>query len=110
MVGLYPHWHLLFPHSIDTLLHTERIFCLLAFNTGSPHPRTPCERRIDPREEMKLELTEEQDRRRLKGLRILARIIVRHRLAHPELYFNGDSAGSLGVAVGGEEDGGEKKT
>ena len=27
----------------------------------------------------------------MKGLRILARIIVRHRLAHPELYANGVS-------------------
>ena len=40
---------------------------------------------------MKQELTKEQERRRLKGLRILARIIVRHRLAHPELYSNGAS-------------------
>ena len=59
---------------------------------------------------MKLELTEEQDRRRLKGLRILARIIVRHCLAHPELYVNGDSADSLEVNARREEDGGEKKT
>ena len=40
---------------------------------------------------MKQELTKEQEERRLKGLRILARIIVRHRLAHPELYSNGAS-------------------
>ena len=44
---------------------------------------------------MKQELTKEQERRRLKGLRILARIIVRHRLAHPELYANGVSGEGL---------------
>lgn len=38
---------------------------------------------------MKQELTPEQERLRMTGLRILARIIVRHRLAHPELYTNG---------------------
>ena len=31
-------------------------------------------------------LTEEQERQRLEGLRILARIIARHYQAHPELY------------------------
>lgn len=37
-------------------------------------------------------LTEEQERRRIAGLRILARIIARHCLAHPELYEK-DAAG-----------------
>ena len=31
-------------------------------------------------------LTRSQERRRIDGLRILARIIARHYLAHPELY------------------------
>ena len=31
-------------------------------------------------------LTRTQERRRIEGLRILARIIARHYLAHPELY------------------------
>ena len=31
-------------------------------------------------------LTRSQERRRIEGLRILARIIARHYLAHPELY------------------------
>ena len=35
---------------------------------------------------MKQHLTDEQERMRLAGLRILARIIVRHRLEHPEHY------------------------
>ena len=31
-------------------------------------------------------LTQDQERQRLEGLRILARIIARHYLAHPEMY------------------------
>ncbi|MYC35703.1 MAG: hypothetical protein F4X66_02135 [Chloroflexi bacterium] len=31
-------------------------------------------------------LTQDQESQRLEGLRILARIIARHYLAHPELY------------------------
>ncbi|MDE2781017.1 MAG: hypothetical protein OXI91_15275 [Chloroflexota bacterium] len=31
-------------------------------------------------------LTRSQERRRIEGLRILARIIARHYLSHPELY------------------------
>ncbi|MYC37270.1 MAG: hypothetical protein F4X66_10225 [Chloroflexi bacterium] len=34
----------------------------------------------------KRRLTEDQERQRMDGLRILARIIARHYLAHPELY------------------------
>ena len=34
----------------------------------------------------KLRLTEEQEQRRWDGLRLLARVIARHYLAHPELY------------------------
>jgi len=34
----------------------------------------------------KRRLTEDQEHQRLDGLRILARIIARHYLAHPEMY------------------------
>ena len=34
----------------------------------------------------KRNLTRTQERRRIEGLRLLARIIARHYLAHPELY------------------------
>ena len=37
----------------------------------------------------KRRLTEGQERRRIEGLRILARIIARHYLANPHLYRNG---------------------
>ena len=34
-------------------------------------------------------LTDEQEKQRIEGLRILARIIARHYIAHPELYSQG---------------------
>ena len=34
-------------------------------------------------------LTDKQERRRIEGLRILARIIARHHLANPHLYQSG---------------------
>ena len=37
----------------------------------------------------KRRLTERQERKRIEGLRILARIIARHHLAHPHQYPNG---------------------
>ena len=37
----------------------------------------------------KRKLTDRQERRRIEGLRILARIIARHYLANPRLYPNG---------------------
>ncbi len=40
-------------------------------------------------------LTGVQERRRIEGLRILTRIIARHRLAHPELYGDGSAADSI---------------
>ena len=40
----------------------------------------------------KRRLTQNQERRRIEGLRILARIIARHYLANPHLYRN-DAAG-----------------
>ncbi len=45
----------------------------------------------------KRRLTRTQERRRIEGLRTLARIISRHYLAHPELY---PSPGSDGPAPG----------
>ena len=63
----------------------------------------------------KRRLTRTQERRRIEGLRLLARVIARHYLAHPELYpspggdetaptgNNGRIAGD-GTAAGGEGD------
>ena len=44
-------------------------------------------------------LTKNQERRRIEGLRILARIIARHYLANPHLYPNG-SAPAVGQTTG----------
>ena len=52
----------------------------------------------------KRRLTPEQDRRRIEGLRVLARIIARHYLANPGVYAKG-SATVNGQAAG---DGGER--
>ena len=41
----------------------------------------------------KRKLTDRQERRRIEGLRILARIIARHYLANPHLYPNGAAGG-----------------
>jgi hypothetical protein len=46
----------------------------------------------------KRKLTEDQERQRLEGLRILARIIARHYLEHPEAY---PTAADTEVAVDG---------
>ena len=59
---------------------------------------------------MKLQLTEEQDRLRLKGLRILARIIVRHRLNHPELYADVSPENGTGPDANGDAERGSSKT
>ena len=50
----------------------------------------------------KRRLTDRQERRRIEGLRILARIIARHYLANPHLYRNGSA-----LATGQPTDGGE---
>ena len=39
----------------------------------------------------KRKLTKSQERRRIEGLRVLARIIARHYLANPHLYTNGST-------------------
>ena len=55
----------------------------------------------------KVRLTWEQEEMRLRGLRILARLIARHYLSNPELYTR-DAAGD-GSAVPAEEDSNEKE-
>ena len=50
----------------------------------------------------KRRLTAKQERQRIEGLRILARIIARHYLANPHLYRNG-SVPSNGRPVDGGE-------
>ena len=47
-------------------------------------------------------LTKNQERRRIEGLRILARIIARHYLANPHLYRNGSVPSNGRPADGGE--------
>ena len=49
-------------------------------------------------------LTKTQERRRIEGLRMLARIIARHYLANPHLYRNG-SAPANGRLTDGDEPG-----
>ena len=50
----------------------------------------------------KRKLTDGQERRRIEGLRILARIIARHYLANPHLYHNGFSPANGRVTGDGE--------
>ena len=50
------------------------------------------------------QLTDEQEQQRLEGLRILARIIARHHLAHPELYRGASGEGSQTPSPAGERD------
>ena len=47
-------------------------------------------------------LTKAQERRRIEGLRMLARIIARHYLANPRLYRNGSSHATSRVTEGGD--------
>ena len=56
----------------------------------------------------KKRLTPDQDRQRIDGLRVLARIIARHYLAHPELY--PDPSGTEGTVppARGDANGGRK--
>ena len=49
----------------------------------------------------KRRLTRSQERRRFEGLRILARIIARHYLAHPELYPGPGADGAVSTANDG---------
>ena len=50
----------------------------------------------------KRKLTDRQERRRIEGLRILARIIARHYLANPHLYPNGSTPANGQPTDGGE--------
>ena len=50
----------------------------------------------------KRRLTKNQERRRIEGLRILARIIARHYLANPHLYPNGSTPDDGRQTDGGE--------
>ena len=49
----------------------------------------------------KRKLTPKQERQRIEGLRILARIIARHYLANPHLYRNGAAGDGSAPAVNG---------
>ena len=49
----------------------------------------------------KRRLTPKQERQRIEGLRILARIIARHYLANPDLYANGAAGIRDAAAVDG---------
>ena len=52
-------------------------------------------------------LSDEQERMRLEGLRILARIIARHTLAHPDLYEDDTEGGAAEPArLDGQSDSG----
>ena len=50
----------------------------------------------------KRRLTPKQERQRIEGLRILARIIARHYLANPHLYRNGSAPSDGQPTDGGE--------
>ena len=47
----------------------------------------------------KRRLTPKQERQRIQGLRILARVIARHYLANPKLYANGAAGDAAAFAV-----------
>ena len=55
-------------------------------------------------------LTRSQERRRIEGLRILARIIARHYMAHPELYPEPKGPDGTGPSVNGHAHGEGKAT
>ena len=67
------------------------------YDTDAPegHPSrcalSPKERLNRVSSKRKRRLTEKQERQRMEGLRILARIIARHHLAKPHLYPNGST-------------------
>ena len=69
--------------------------------------RTPRERRNRVSKKSKRKLTDRQERRRIEGLRILARIIARHYLANPHLYPNGSAPANGQPTDGGQAPGKE---
>ena len=62
--------------------------------------RTPRET-VGVNRKQKRRLSPKQERQRIEGLRILARIIARHYLANPELYANGAAGERDASAVNG---------
>ena len=64
--------------------------------------RTPRERRNRVSKKSKRKLTDRQERRRIEGLRVLARIIARHYLANPHLYPNGSAPADGPTTADGE--------
>ena len=103
--------HCLCLNDIATLAPTERIIVFRSEYTSSTparatpsrRSRTPTERRNRVSKKSKRKLTDRQERRRIEGLRILARIIARHYLANPHLYRNGaDGDGSQSARKEGE--------
>ena len=74
--------------------------------TGAPEGHTfmaaPDTGRETERVSRKRRLTAKQERQRMEGLRILARIIARHYLANPHLYRNGSAPSNGRLADGGE--------
>ena len=68
---------------------------------------TPRERRNRVSKKSKRKLTDRQERRRIEGLRILARIIARHYLSNPHLYRNGATPANGQPTDGGEAPGKE---
>ena len=71
---------------------------LFPSSTMSKMLRTPRERPNRASEKRKRRLTAKQERRRIDGLRILARIIARHYLANPHLYRKGAAGEGLQTA------------
>ena len=72
-----------------------RVYITDAPERPPPHARAPNPTRETDRvsKKSKRKLTDRQERRRIEGLRILARIIARHYLANPHLYPNGAAGG-----------------
>ena len=92
---------------------TKYRISIRVYNADAPegHPlaalRTPRERRNRVSEKLKRKLTDRQERRRIEGLRVLARIIARHYLANPHLYPNGSAPANGQPTDGGQAPGKE---
>ena len=89
-------------------MHTEHFIAFLAEYTSPALPKaTPSRRAGHPGKrrsvssKRKRRLTQKQERRRIEGLRILARIIARHYLANPHLYPNGADGDGSAPSVNG---------
>ena len=71
---------------------------------GAPNPTRETDR---VSKKSKRKLTDRQERRRIEGLRILARIIARHYLSNPHLYRNGTTPANGQPTDGGQAPGKE---